>query len=91
MLVYGTLLYLYLCSNYYTQKRLGQYGPVSAHMNEERINFFAEEGIYSIKLWHYYISIINDHLEDDDEQPLYHGSGNRDDSDDDTPLDISHP
>ena len=40
-----TVVSLYLCSNYYTQKRLGQYGPVSAHMNEERINFFAEEGI----------------------------------------------
>lgn len=37
-------------------------------------------------------SIINDHSEDDDEQPLYHGSGDHDDSeDDDAPLDLSHP
>jgi hypothetical protein len=65
-------------------------------MNEERINFFAEEGImiplneqgHSMVL----PSIINVPSDDDDEQPLYHGSGNRDDSeDDDTPLDLSNP
>ena len=43
----GTHLILNIpsCSNVYN-KRHGQYGPVSVHVNEERVNLFSEEGTY---------------------------------------------
>ena len=50
-------LSLSLCSNYYNKKRLGQYGPVSAHMNEERVNF--AEGIIIIALLSNYGTTID--------------------------------
>ena len=89
------------CSNFYN-KRSGGYGPVSVHVNEERVNLFSDEGIiiytisstYDVELSCMLIE-LNLCVDDDnkDEQPLYHDGhhDDDDDDDDDAPLDLSKP
>lgn len=75
---------------------------MSVHVNEERVNLFNEEGklkkerktfrMYPSYYMYHCDFYTTSYADDDDDQPLYGDSGNRDDSeDDDAPLDISNP